>query len=183
VGREKAGETEIDPELSFDPLFEAYYGEIYRYCLRRLGRDDAEDATADVFAVAWRRIGEMPEGEMRRSWLYGVAYHVIGNQYRGRRRRSRLTARLAGTRAEPSQSDGSAGEFEDLLDALGRLSQTDQELLRLWAWEGLTRAEMARVLGINENAVDQRLHRARARLKAHYDRLTRTSITPEEAPR
>jgi DNA-directed RNA polymerase specialized sigma24 family protein len=47
----------------------------------------------------------------------------------------------------------------------------------------LTRAEIAHVLGIKENAVDQRLHRARARLKARYDQLGTTSTTanPREA--
>ncbi len=44
-----------------------------------------------------------------------------------------------------------------LLTALDGLSRTDQELLRLSSWDGLTRAEIAHVLGIKENAVDQRL--------------------------
>jgi RNA polymerase sigma-70 factor (ECF subfamily) len=180
-----ADEVELGSDLRFDPMFEAHYGDIYRYCLRRLGKSDAEDATADVFAVAWRRIKEMPEGELARAWLYGVAYRVVGNQYRGRRRRSRLFARLAASRTEGSPVDDPEGEYGDLLAALGQLSQTDQELLRLTSWDSLTRAEIAHVLGIKENAVDQRLHRARARLKARYDQLdtTSTSAKPREASR
>jgi RNA polymerase sigma-70 factor (ECF subfamily) len=120
---------------------------------------------------------------MARAWLYGVAYRVVGNQYRGRRRRSRLSGRLAEARREPSQPEAPEGGFEELISALGQLSQTDQELLRLSSWDGLTRAEIARVLGIKENAVDQRLHRARARLKARYDQVatTSTTATPKEA--
>jgi RNA polymerase sigma-70 factor (ECF subfamily) len=168
---------------SFDPLFEAHYSDIYKYCVRRLGRSDAEDATADVFAVAWRRIDEMPEDEMARAWLYRVAYRVVGNQYRGRRRRSMLSARLAEARHEPSQLELPGTEFEELITALGQLSSTDQELLRLSSWDGLTRAEIAMVLGIKENAVDQRLHRARARLKGRYEQVATSSptATPKEA--
>ena len=59
--------------------------------------------------------------------------------------------------------------------ALASLSTTDGEILRLSAWEGLTRSEVSAVLGINENAVDQRLHRARRRLG---ERLAKLSDTP-----
>jgi RNA polymerase sigma-70 factor (ECF subfamily) len=165
-------------------LFEAHYGDIYKYCVRRLGRSDAEDATADVFAVAWRRIQEMPEGEMARAWLYGVAFRVVGNQYRGRRRRSRLSARLAEAPHEPSQPEEPEAEFVELISALGQLSPSDQELLRLSAWDGLTREEIARVLGIKANAVDQRIHRARNRLKSRLDRLGNeaSSLTHKETP-
>jgi DNA-directed RNA polymerase specialized sigma24 family protein len=49
----------------------------------------------------------------------------------------------------------------------------------LSAWDGLTRTEIAVVLGIHENAVDQRLHRARTRLKSRLDRLSTDSSRPE----
>ena len=50
-------------------------------------------------------------------------------------------------------------------DALARLRPDDAELLRLWAWEQLTPAEIATVLDITANAASIRLHRARAKLK------------------
>lgn len=55
----------------------------------------------------------------------------------------------------------------EVLDALGQgqLAPTDQEVLRLTAWEGLAPAEIARVLGISPNAAAIRLHRARGRLR------------------
>jgi RNA polymerase sigma-70 factor (ECF subfamily) len=151
-----------DPVVRFDPLFEAHHQAIYRYCVRRVGIADAEDAAADVFAVAWRRLDDMPDGEAARLWLYGVAYRVVGNQYRSRMRRRRLTARLRAERVNPQAVDP---EIEALHSALGALAPSDQELLRLSSWDGLDRSEIALVLGIKENAVDQRLHRARARLR------------------
>ena len=80
-----AVDPSTDPAVRFDPLFEDHYQAIYHYCLRRVGTPDAEDATAEVFAVAWRRLHDLPEGEATRAWLYGVAYRVVGNQYRSRR--------------------------------------------------------------------------------------------------
>jgi RNA polymerase sigma-70 factor (ECF subfamily) len=156
----------------FDPLFDAHYREIYRFCVRRLGTDDAEDATAEVFAVAWRRIEEIPRGVDIRPWLYGVAHRVVGNHYRSRRRRRGLLNRLMATSGGGDATAPTGGDTDTrVLAALGSLSRSDQELLRLSTWDGLSRNEIAYVLGIKENAVDQRLHRARARLRESYDRL------------
>jgi RNA polymerase sigma-70 factor (ECF subfamily) len=169
-----------DPDGRFDPLFSAHYEAIYRYCVRRLGTSEAEDATADVFAVAWRRLDSLPDGEASRAWLFGVAYRVIGNRYRSRRRQSRLASRIEAARIEGGLSEsGRDIEVELLHQALDRLSPSDQELLRLSSWDGLDRGEIAYVLGIKENAVDQRLHRARARLKTRFDELHR-GVTPSE---
>ena len=175
-----------DSSLRFDPLFEAHYDAIFRYCVRRLGRSDAEDAAADVFAVAWRRLDEMPEGDTGRAWLFGVAYRVVGNQYRSRWRRTRLSNRLVASSIDSSRTQvevSPSDEIEILRKALDGLGSADQELLRLSAWDGLSRGEIAHVLGIRENAVDQRLHRARSRLKTRLDRLNAESPNhePKEA--
>ncbi|CAN5284343.1 MAG: RNA polymerase sigma factor [Acidimicrobiia bacterium] len=177
---------QADRDQRFDPLFRAHHDAIWRYCLRRLGPSDADDAAADVFAVVWRRLDEMPTGEASRAWLYGVAYRVVGSHYRSRRRQTRLTARLdASTRGEGHQlfEPVPSHEVQLLLRALDGLSPTDRELLRLSVWEGLTRDEIAYVLGIKVNTVDQRLHRARSRLKVRFDRLGSgpAPTEPEEA--
>jgi RNA polymerase sigma-70 factor (ECF subfamily) len=181
VSRRGAVEKPAELELRFDPLFAANYPAIYRYCVRRLGRSDAEDATADVFAVAWRRLDQMPPDDKSRAWLFGVAYRVVGNQYRGRLRQDRLSTRLRAVRTDHEDTGQETGgeEVERLLTALDRLSVSDQELLRLSAWDALTRSEIAYVLGITENAVDQRLHRARSRLKTRFDHLN-TLMSPTE---
>jgi RNA polymerase sigma-70 factor (ECF subfamily) len=50
--------------------------------------------------------------------------------------------------------------------ALASLSEDDQEVLRLVAWDGLAPAEVAVVLGCTPVAARTRLHRARSRLAA-----------------
>jgi RNA polymerase sigma-70 factor (ECF subfamily) len=69
-----------------------------------------------------------------------------------------------------------------VLDALARLGDTDAEVLSLVAWEHLTVAEIAAVLGSGPNAVAQRLHRARVKLGREYRRLQSRSITKPIAP-
>jgi RNA polymerase sigma-70 factor (ECF subfamily) len=157
-------------QQSFDALFESHYDSVVRYCLRRLGPADAEDAAAEVFAVAWRRMDQVPPPEAERAWLLGVAYRVVGNQFRGRRRRVRLVDRLESTSFGAADSS-TAGDFRLLHLALEALRPADRELLRLAAWDGLTRLEIAAVMGIEVNAVDQRLFRARARMRDRLERL------------
>ncbi len=165
----------------FDRLFDNFHQDIYRYCVRRLDRFDAEDATAEVFAVAWRRINDMPDSEATRAWLFGVAYRVVGNQFRGARRRRRLSRRIAAEpTAGPLQTNDSHLTTDRLLEALSSLNYDEAELLRLSVWDGLSRKEIAQVLKLKENAVDQRLHRARVRLRSKFESLAPT-IEPEEA--
>ena len=170
-------EQSTDPRHRFDLLFQAHYEAIYRYCARRLGRTEAEDAAADVFAVAWRRLDEMPAGDASRAWLYGVAYRVIGNRFRGRRRQAGLASKLETSVRDTGPQPVSDPAVELIYRALGGMSASDQELLRLSSWDGLSRREIAHVLSIKENAVDQRLYRARARLWARVDDLHQETST------
>jgi DNA-directed RNA polymerase specialized sigma24 family protein len=41
-----------------------------------------QDAFADVFLTAWRRLDDVPEGDAARVWLYATARRVIADQRR-----------------------------------------------------------------------------------------------------
>lgn len=172
-------------EKTFIDLYEMHYDEVHAFCARRVGWDSAADATAEVFAVAWRRIDEVP-ADRSRAWLYGVARRVVGNSWRSSSRRNRLAARVAGQaprRPEVPEAVVVQRSVDDeVLRALAKLRTPDQEILRLAAWEELTGPEIAEVLGIGLNAAQQRLTRARRRLaKALGTRVLAREITQEQA--
>jgi RNA polymerase sigma-70 factor (ECF subfamily) len=154
----EAGAT---PEERFRALFARHYPAVFRYAGRRLGRDEAADAAAEVFTVAWRKIGRIPPEPEALPWLYGVARRVVANAERGRRRRELLVARAA----EEAPNAGPAAERLTVLAALAGLHSGDREVLRLAAWEGLGPRDMGLVLGCSPNAAAIRLHRARRRLE------------------
>ena len=153
-GQEQAREV-------FDQLYQQHQRAILAYTRRRLSDvADAEEAAAETFVIAWRRIGTRPAEPL--PWLYAIARRVVANQRRAGDRRARLLDRLHAQPqdvATPSVTDVGG----PVLDALRRLRPDDQELLRLVAWEGLDHAQIAVVLGVSVNAVAIRLHRARAR--------------------
>lgn len=80
----------------FDSLYRDHHREILAYFIRRIPRSDAEDAAADVFTVAWRRLDQIPKGDQAVGWLYGVAHKVLSNHWRAGRRALWLNRRLGG---------------------------------------------------------------------------------------
>ena len=62
--------------------------------------------------------------------------------------------------------------------ALARLSPAEREAIELLAWEGLTPAEAATVLGCSRGVVAVRVHRARR----HLRRLASADFEPRTPP-
>ena len=146
-------------------LYEEHAAALLAYGLRRGATpEDAADLVADVFLAAWRRIDDVPAGDEARLWLYGVARRLLANQRRGERRRTRLGEAL---REHARTLEPPPAEPPDpaLHGALRRLPELDRALLALIAWEGLTPAQAAQVLGLRPVTARVRLHRARARLE------------------
>ncbi len=152
----------------FRAVYEAHYGAVLAYARRRAADvPDAQDAVAETFTIAWRRLGEVPEGDAALPWLYGVARRVMANQRRGNRRRTDLSARLRVHRADPVDVESGVVAGDDrrtVLAALSRLRDADQEILRLAVWEELPHRDIATIVGCTEPSVAVRLHRARSRL-------------------
>ena len=151
----------------FEELFQAHAGAVRAYARRRIGRGEADDTVSEVFAIAWRRLDDVPEDAL--PWLLGCARHVVAHQQRRARRDNRLMARLEAGLEGPAIGDGA------LAQALAELSDGDRELLLLIAWEGLEPAQAAETLGCSRNALAVRLYRARKRLAAALHRAERSN--------
>ena len=142
-------------------LYERHAGAVHRYALRRSDSETAEEITAQVFMVAWRRHSALPEDAL--PWLYGVARRALAEHRRGAARRRRLGERLRGEAIE--EMPGVVSLDEGLAAALMGLSQGDREALLLRYWEELEPAQIARAMGCSRATMAVRLHRARLRLR------------------
>ncbi|MFB3049544.1 MAG: RNA polymerase sigma factor [Acidimicrobiia bacterium] len=166
----------------FDQIFAEHYESVSRYCHRRLPPDDANDATAEVFVVAWRKIGDVPQGDEALPWLYGVSRNEVSRARRSSRRSGALHTKLGGQAsyrdAGPEVVVVRNADHERLLAALGRLKPKDQEVLRLRAYEHLTLAEVSIVLGCSVPAAKQRSVRAMKRLRQAADLPGAQRATP-----
>lgn len=151
----------------FRAIYTAHFRSVLGFALRRTCRpEDAADIVAETFLVAWRRLDEVPEVEMR-PWLFGVARNMLANQNRGELRRNRLAGRLGETlaqRPELSQREP-ADRGDDLGRAWQRVTEPDREILTLSAWEGLNATDIGVVLSMPSATVRTRLRRARGRFR------------------
>ncbi|MGD9713183.1 MAG: RNA polymerase sigma factor [Thermomicrobiales bacterium] len=155
-----------DDRLTFAATYREFAPHIYRYCFRCLGnREDAEDATSQVFTQALAGFHRLRDGNVR-PWLYRIAHNVVIDMIRKRRPASSID----GVRGDSSAITGVDAEFErqelraELDEALASLSERDRQLVLL-RLAGLTGEEIATVLRCSHGAVRVAHHRALDRLR------------------
>jgi RNA polymerase sigma-70 factor, ECF subfamily len=173
-------EGERERRRRFDALFEAYGSDVLAYCgWRADGASDAQDAAAEVFLAAWRRLDALPEGDAARVWLYATARRVIANQRRSTRRRAALYERLTLEWGAATPGPAFTDREQALVhEALRRLRPADREVLLLAEWEGLAPAQIAVVMDCLPITARGRLHRARRRFRAVFEELAANDDRP-----
>jgi len=169
-------------DAKFRGIFDAHFVEVQRYCVRRLSVTDANDATSEVFLVAWRRIDSVPEVDETLPWLIGVARNVVRNVVRSNIRSVRLVSKVSDHTTEerpgPETQVVMGTQFEEVQAALAGLSDDDQEVIRLRNWEELTAPQIATVFGCSTSAAEKRITRAWSRLSKAVER--NRAIRPRE---
>jgi RNA polymerase sigma-70 factor (ECF subfamily) len=150
-----------DEQGEFEALFRDTRAPLLAYLTRRTQSEDAADLLAEVYLVAWRRRADLPPGDERRLWLYGVARRLLAEHHRVAWQRvdTEGVADGAHTAEGPGEDDRrSHGRGDALRRALESLSDLDRDLVTLTAWERLSPAEAARVVGITAGTARVRLH-------------------------
>lgn len=150
-------------ERRFAAVF-AHLRLIRAYASRR-GAHDAEAIAAEVMAIAWRRLADVPQDDPR-PWLIATARNLLHAE---RRRHGRQFDDLDEVQiAAPEELPAATLDLDpDLQSALSCLSPRDREAVLLVAWEDLTPAAAAASLGVSAATFRVRLHRARRRLMNH----------------
>lgn len=144
---------------------------LHRVALSLTGQSaDAEDLVQDTLVRALRAV-ERFDGAHPRAWLLTVLRNTHLNRLRGRRPvllREGESAEDHG-RAAPATEDVvlDAGFEAGLEAALATLSADHRAVVALVDVDGLSYEQAATALGVPRGTVMSRLHRARARLRAH----------------
>ena len=150
---------------------------VHGFLARRAGRQAADDLLGEVWVRAFAaRGGYDPGYDDARPWLYGIARNVLRAHWRASKARrdadqQAAEAHQAAEAAVDPWDDvvdrlDSAARTQDLVSALRALPAAERDVLLLVAWEQLTPAEAAVVLGVPPGTARSRLHRARAALRA-----------------
>ena len=147
--------------------------------------DDAEDAMQEALIKTFRYVSRIREPEAFRPWLYRTVRHAC---LMGRRKKAGEPTRLQSLDEvlpgpdgrirpdaphpgkNPEQLADNAGLRRRLRKALSALPGPYRAIVVLREIEGLSTREVATVMGMSEDNVKTRLHRARVQLQAHLGR-------------
>ncbi|MFY9330301.1 MAG: sigma-70 family RNA polymerase sigma factor [Candidatus Nanopelagicales bacterium] len=159
----------------FDEVFAAHAVAVHRFLRRRLnttqGIVGADDLTAEVFAIAWRRRADVPD-DAALPWLYATARRVAANHFR-RASKDSVTDHSYDTTDEAVDVGADPAELvsssDELTSAWRQLSARDRQVLALVAWEGLTEAEISVVLDMSVGGASAAISRARQRLSEQLE--------------
>lgn len=157
VDRCLSGETQAHYEF-----VERFQSLVFGVCLRMLGdRQEAEDASQDVFVRAIRSLGRWDRERPLRPWLLTIASNRCRTYLHQRRRRptaSEYAEDIADPRAE---QDGSQELWHEIRKALDELRPDYRKVFLLFHEQGLSYEEMSQVTGKPIGTLKTWLHRAR----------------------
>lgn len=167
-------QAQSDP-AQFAPLYERYFSDIYKYCLRRTGgREDAEDLASLIFTRALTGARSYRGGSVR-AWLFRIAHNAVANYLRDRHLTLSVDepdGRGAWELADPAEDTlGQLVQQEErnrVAALVMRLPDDQRELLALRIAGGLSARDIGAVLGKQESAVRVALHRIVRGLQAAY---------------
>ncbi|MFN8518898.1 MAG: RNA polymerase sigma factor [Chloroflexota bacterium] len=153
-------------EAAFARIVEAHHPDMRRVAY--LVCDDpslAEEAVAEAWAIAWRKLGSVRDPARLRPWLVSVAANEARQLVRSRHRRTVREVPIDAA-PEPPMMDQRDPDLDlDLARALGQLSPDDRALLSLRYVAGLNATELARVTGRSASGTRVRLMRLLERLR------------------
>ena len=160
-------------EQAYVTVYNQYAESIYRLCFSLLQhKEDAEEVLQDTFEYAFRKLDNYdPDKAGFKTWLYQIAV----SRCRNKRRRKRLkTLSIQLFRGEevidsksltPSEHARLSERQKVVWQALGKISPKLRETAVLRYYEGLTYAEIGKVLSIPPKTAESRIRLAHNALK------------------
>ena len=150
-------------------LYESHSPWLYARLMRRCNnREFVQDVLQDTFVAVWKDARSWRgDGEVA-GWLWGIAFRRLASRLRRHRDVLLLPdwddARQTAVPAAEEQVLLGV-EYGDLAGALRGLSPEFRSVVQACVLDGLTAREAGHLLGVRENTVRTRLHRAKAQLR------------------
>lgn len=167
LARVRAGDAN-----AWGELYRRYASAIFRFCRRVLPtREDAEDATTEIFMKVRHKIGSYDASRPFTTWLYKVASNYCWDTLRRRRIRQDLeTGELEDVplqHPDPSQIERlqSLHSAREVREGLARLPDRARMALVLRYYAEMSYDEIAETLGVRRAFVGVLLLRARHQLR------------------
>jgi len=167
VARVREGQSD-----AWGELYREFAPAIFRFCRRALpAREDAEDATTEIFMKVKQKIGQYDSSRPFTAWLYKISANHCWDLLRRRRIRQDLETEEAESlpleHPDPNQLEQllKAHSGQEVRAALDRLPARARMVLILRYYSEMSYDEIAESLGIRRAFVGVLLLRARHQLR------------------
>lgn len=153
---------------AFERLHQKFYGRLFGFTLRLLGRRDlADEVVNDTMMVVWRRAGAFEGRSAASTWIFAIAYRTA-LKARSRTAREALHDELEDNIA--AEKDGDAVidalfDAQSVARALSALSTEQRAIVELTYRFGYRLGEIAEVVGCPVGTVKSRMFAARTRMR------------------
>ncbi len=153
-----------DPS-KFTTLYDRYYRSIYRYLYSRTNSvPEAEDLTAQTFLHALEALPRYRHRGYFSAWLFTIARNQARDHFR-RRQMVPLDESHPDPAADPIARAARSDQTAELSFLVKKLTEEEQELIRLRCAAGLSFAEIGASLGRKEDTVKKAFYRLASRLQ------------------
>jgi RNA polymerase sigma-70 factor (ECF subfamily) len=162
-------ETEKAKQAELAGLYEEYYDRIALYAYSRIGnKAEAEDIAGEVFLKALQSLKSYKEQEPPiQVWLFKIAHNLVVDYLRrkGKFKTVPIDSVNMVDNSNPAEMAEIHLEIERVKEALKRLSNDQQEVIRLRFFAGLTSREVSYLMGKTDGAVREMQRAALERLR------------------
>jgi len=153
---------------SFAQVYESVAPDLYKFALYTLGNThDAEDVVSETFMEAYRGISKLREPASFRPWILRIlsarCKRKIAEYIKGKNEFDLETFSIV--LADEGDLSADISEQITVMQALGRLSDTERMLLMLSVLEGYTAREISQITGSPQGTVSSKLHRSLTKLR------------------
>jgi RNA polymerase sigma-70 factor (ECF subfamily) len=175
VTRAQQGDTR-----AFDALILKYgdklYGLVYNMTSHK---EDTNDLLQEIFARAYQSLGKFRGNAAFYTWIYQIAVNLTLNFLKKKKRRSGMSlndldssvqqdpALIDTTHEANPERQSNLHELQRKLDqAMRKLSDTHRMVVTMFDIQGMSHAEIAKVLKSSEGTIRSRLHYAHLQLQS-----------------
>ena len=154
-------------QAAFGFLVDKYKGAVHALARKKLrNHHDAEDVAQEAFLKAYQNLPSLKEPSRFAGWLYVITTHECNRRIRKRTSAEKSHSALADLSRHNSSADRETERLRNQVrDAIAALPESNQTIIHLYYFAGLSCEEISRFLGASKNAVKMRLSRTRTQLK------------------
>ena len=182
-------------EAAFGILVDKHQRSVHALAWRKVGDfHDAEEITQDTFLQVYKKLPTLKDPYKFAGWLYVIANRLCIDWIR---KKNLAIQSLEDTPveevekasythhvSEPEQSEIASSEHrrEIVKKLLAKLPESERTVMTLHYLGEMTVKEISKFLGVSVSAIQNRLYRARRRLKAQEERLVQEVLSSVQIP-